>query len=326
MFASSPDVSVLCTELDVPGDFALISFVGGLGRSLLASQSSTFVFMASLSDPDSFVISCWPTRSSNLQHNMFEECLHVQTKLTDNLSRCQKEKEQHVTYPRREKECKTVGEQFEFRWNFPHCLGAVDGKHVWITLPSESGSYYWNYKGYNSLVLMAVVNANYEFIMADIGTNGRLSDGGVIDNTEFSKRLKDEKLCIPHESVTATSNCVLPYVFMGDEAFALRTDSLKPYSQKDLHSEKRVFNYRLSRARRVAENAFGIMASRFKIFHTCINLKLTSIDKVVMACVVLHNYLQKACPSDYSPEDCFHREDRINYMKAPMKLNKVIYA
>ena len=42
---------------------------------------------------------CWPTRSSNLQHNMFEEFLHVQTKLTDNLSRCQKEKEQHVTYP-----------------------------------------------------------------------------------------------------------------------------------------------------------------------------------------------------------------------------------
>nr|XP_027208469.1 uncharacterized protein LOC113802147 [Penaeus vannamei] len=100
---------------------------------------------------------------------------------------------------------------------------------------------------------MAVVNANYEFIMADIGTNGRVSDGGVIDNTEFGKRLKDEKLCIPHESVTATSNCVLPYVFVGDEAFALRTDFLKPYSQKDLHSETRVFNYRLSRARRVAE-------------------------------------------------------------------------
>lgn len=48
-------------------------------------------------------------------------------------------------------------------------------------------------------MLMAVVNVNYEFIMADFGTNGRVSDGGVIENTEFGKRLKDEKLCIPHE-------------------------------------------------------------------------------------------------------------------------------
>ena len=220
-------------------------------------------------------------------------------------------------FPATEEEWKIVGEQFEFRWNFPHCLGGVDGKHVWITPPSESGSYYWNYKGYNSLVLMAVVNANYEFIMADIGTNGRVSDGGVIDNTEFGKRLKDEKLCIPHESITANSDCVLPYVFVGDEAFALRTDFLKPYSQKDLDNEKRVFNYRLSRARRVAENAFGIMASRFRIFHTCINLKLTSIDKVFMACVVLHNYLRKTCPSDYSPEECFHREDRVRKITLP---------
>lgn len=67
----------------------------------------------------------------------------------------------------------------------------------------------------------------------------------------------------------------------------------------------------------MSENAFGIMASRFRIFHTCINLKLTSIDKVVMACVVLHNCLRKACPSDYSPEDCFHREDRISKMILP---------
>ena len=164
---------------------------------------------------------------------------------------------------------------------------------------------------------MAVVNANYEFIMADIGTNGRVSDGGVIDNTEFGKRLKDEQLCLPLPSIIANSDCVLPYVFVGDEAFGLRPDFLKPYSQKDLDNERRIFNYRLSRARRVTENAFGIMASHFRIFHTCINLKLTSIEKVVIASVVLHNYLRKLCPSDYSPEESFHRVDRVSNVTLP---------
>lgn len=41
------------------------------------------------------------------------------------------------------------------------------------------------------------------------------------------------------------------------------------------------------------------MASRFRIFHTSINLKLESIEKVVMACCVLHNYLRRKCSSSY---------------------------
>ena len=81
-------------------------------------------------------------------------------------------------------------------------------------------------------MLLAVVNANYEFIMADIGTNGRVSDGGVLDNTVFGRKLKEENLNIPHESATANSERVLPYVFVGDEAFSLRQDLMKPYSQK----------------------------------------------------------------------------------------------
>jgi len=64
-------------------------------------------------------------------------------------------------------------------------LGAVDGRHVSIKKPPHAGSYYYNYKKIFSIVLMAVVNSNYEFIMADAGINGRISDGGVSGNTAF---------------------------------------------------------------------------------------------------------------------------------------------
>ena len=214
-------------------------------------------------------------------------------------------------------EWQIIGREFESRWNFPNCLGAVDGKHVRITPPPDCGSYFWNYKGYNSLVLLAAVNANYEFTMADIGTNGRVSDGGVIGNTEFGRRLSNGTLNLPDDAPPVNSGCNLPYVFVGDEPFALRPDFMKPYPQKNLNVENRIFNYRLSRARRFVENVFGIMASRFRILYTSINLKLSSIEKVVMACVVLHNYLRKTCPSKYSPEECFHRDDISNRTIVP---------
>ncbi|CAN8016843.1 unnamed protein product, partial [Ixodes persulcatus] len=76
-------------------------------------------------------------------------------------------------------EWRQVARGFEELWQFPHCLGALDGKHVTICPPLGTGAMYRNYKGTFSIVLMALVDADLKFLYADVGRNERMNDIGV---------------------------------------------------------------------------------------------------------------------------------------------------
>ncbi|XP_004917635.1 uncharacterized protein LOC101731903 [Xenopus tropicalis] len=218
-------------------------------------------------------------------------------------------REEYLQLPKTPEEWKQVSQEFEDYWNFPNCGGAIGGKHVHINPPAHSGSFYLNYKGFFSVVLLAIVNAKYEFMMIDVGKNGRLSDSGVIEQTRFYRALKESKLNLP--PVTETTKG-LNFHFVADEAFTLHEHLLKPFPPPVLSKDRTVFNYRLSRARHVVENAFGILASRFRIFHMPINLSPEKIGIVVTACCVLHNFLRRNDTEGYAPLNMLDRENIDN--------------
>ncbi|KAL3216608.1 hypothetical protein MRX96_032934 [Rhipicephalus microplus] len=115
--------------------------------------------------------------------------------------------------------------------------------------------------------------------------------GGIFKESSFGCDLSKGRLDIPAVgTLPGTSTCV-PYAFVGDEAFQLRKDFMRPYPAKCLNDTMRIFNYRLSRARRCAENAFGITAARWRILLRTINVQPSHVDFVVKAACVLHNFL-----------------------------------
>ena len=66
---------------------------------------------------------------------------------------------------------------------------------------------------------------------------------------------------------------------------------MKPYPGKNLNQCQRIYNYRLSRARRTTENAFGILVAKWRIFRRAIRANVTLVEKIVQATICLHNYL-----------------------------------
>lgn len=123
------------------------------------------------------------------------------------------------------------------------------GKHVVIQAPFNSGSEYFNYKSYFSIVLFAL-DANYNFVLADVGSQGRISDGDILKDSELWKKIEQKSLNIPQPTPLPGRQNAVSYVILGDEAFALHENVMKPYAGiYEGGSKQRVFNYRLSRAR-----------------------------------------------------------------------------
>jgi hypothetical protein len=117
-----------------------------------------------------------------------------------------------------------IANEFQEKWQFPHCVGAIDGKHINIRAPPNTGSEYFNYKNHFSIVLLAVVDANAQFMAFQLGDAGSQSYGGIFKHGSLNTLCKSE--LFPQAGCLPATSLEVPYYLIGDEAFALDPASL----------------------------------------------------------------------------------------------------
>lgn len=179
----------------------------------------------------------------------------------------------------------------------------MDGKHINILAPDDTSDYY-NYKGTHSILLLALVDDDYCFSYVNVGTNGRASDGGVFQKSNLAQALENNNLNLPNQSV-----------IVADAAFPLKPYLMKPYRNTPTRKEK-TFNYRLSRARRIVENAFGILVTRFRVLMNAIDMTPKNVDIITLAACSLHNWLRKTSDM-YITQRCIDFEDTQQRVVVP---------
>ena len=212
-------------------------------------------------------------------------------------------KDQYLSSPSSKEEME-IAKSFEELWNMPHVIGAIDGKCIRMRYPKFSGIQYYNYKGFFSLVLMAICDANYCFTLFDVGQFRSNNDSGILANSKMGEAIENVSLKVPDFAKINADTGKIPYYFIGDEIFPLKTWLMRPYPKKALvdDEEKKIFNYRQSRARRVIKNAFGILTARWRIFHKPIVATVENVETYTLSCLALQNYLRQTDSAIYTPQ------------------------
>ena len=166
------------------------------------------------------------------------------------------------------------------------------------------------FRNRKSILLLAICDAHYIFSFVNIWDYGSNNDSGVLENSVVGKAFAHDALCVPDPEPVEGCDIPLPYFIVGDDIFGLKTWLLRSFPGRSQLSEaQQIFNYRLSRARRVIENAFGILRARWRVFSRPIQASVETAEEITKAAVCLHNYLRQTNSASYCPSGFVDSED-----------------
>lgn len=152
---------------------------------------------------------------------------------------------------------------------------------------------------------MAVASFDYKFQWINVGAKGSASDGGVYRTTDFYRNIHDvnNPLNIPESRALPDRTIPIPMCIIGDDAFPVSERLMKPIAGNRLSRIDKICNYRLSRARRVIENCFGISSAKFRILRKPIEHNVENTTRIVSAVCLLHNFLIDESKNTYLDEN-----------------------
>ena len=141
--------------------------------------------------------------------------------------------------------------------------------------------------------MTAIAGPECERLYADVRSNGRVNDSGIWNNSSLLQGIQDGSVNLPDDKKLSNGE-ITSYVFVGDDASALKNFMMKPFPQQSLTGERGVYNYRHGRVQRMPENFLVILANRWRIVFTTINFELKYVENIILAALMLHNMLIKS--------------------------------
>ena len=195
--------------------------------------------------------------------------------------------QEYIRFPK-SNELETTIRRFEQKWGVPQCVGAIDGSHIPVCAPANMHTDYYNRKGWYSMLVQAVVDPDYLFTDLNIGWPGSVHDARVLCHSQLYEQAQSGDILPSTHSKTISGVSVPPYL-IGDAAYPLKTWLMKPFPDRGLSDDRRRYNYRMSRARMVVENAFGRLKGRWRRLLKRNDMSLERVPTVIAACGVLHN-------------------------------------
>ena len=149
--------------------------------------------------------------------------------------------------------------------------------------PKNGGSAFYNYKGFHSIVVLAVCVAKYCFTLLDIGGVGFTNNTIILSKSAIGRFFEKSSPSLSFPSHSLHDSKTLPYVIVGDDIFPLKSWLMKPFPCRNLEECHRAFNYRLSRARRCFENLFCLLSAKWRIFHRPLKGNVDLVKLIVAA-------------------------------------------